>query len=180
MTDVDLFVKHSMQTLGHVPPTIFIHGENGKAMFGPQKLPDDRSKDEFVALSRVMCIAHKADATVLVTEAWMKSAKKGEKLDLKKQPSQYADREEVVIMLGETRAGCQQRILPMLRADKGKFVGFGEERKIDAEKIKGRFANFIPRIAPDEQNRTMAKLVLKKLGIDIEREQAKDRGLARF
>ncbi|MDR3457193.1 MAG: hypothetical protein P4N60_07075 [Verrucomicrobiae bacterium] len=68
----------------------------------------------------------------------------------------------------------------MLRADKGKFIGFGDEKKFDADKITGRFANFIPPVSPDEKSRSMAKLVLKKLGIDIETEQTKDRGLARF
>ena len=60
----------------------------------------------------------------VVSEAWSKFAKQDEKLDLTKAPSEYKNREEVVIMIGETHHLNKQRILPMERSAEGEFKGF--------------------------------------------------------
>jgi len=171
MNEADLFAKHAMQKTGGIPATLFIHGENGVSMFRPKEMRDEQVKDEFANLARLVCIATGADATVFVSEAWMKLAKPGQKLDLSRAPSSYADKQEVAIMMGQTRTACQQRMLPMLRSRDGKFIGFGEEHKINADRFEGRFANFIPWDYPDAEVRAVAREALSKLGVNIDKQQ---------
>jgi hypothetical protein len=181
MNEADLFAKHSMQQTGGIPPVLFIHGENGIGMFRPDKMGDQRSKDHFAGLAQLVCIATGADATVFVSEGWVKMAKAGERLDLSKAPSEYADRQEMAIMMGQTRTSCQQRMLPMIRSKEGKFLGFGNEHKINADRVEGRFANLIPWDYPSVKAQAAAKEALSKLGVasyqrEEERRHREDKG----
>jgi hypothetical protein len=125
-------------------------------------------------MARLVCIAHGADATVFVSEAWTRFAKKGEKMDATKLPSQCPDRQEVVVMMGQTRNACQQRMLPMERSASGKFLGFGQERVVDADRLEGRFANFIPEEYPNAQSRDIAVEALSKLGVMVDKREARE------
>ena len=81
----------------------------------------------------------------VVSEAWSKFAKQDEKLDLTKAPSEYKNREEVVIMIGETHHLNKQRILPMERSAEGEFKGFRDERV--PQRRTGPFAS---QVFPDQ------------------------------
>lgn len=115
-----------------------------------------------------------------VSEAWSKFAKKDEKLDLTKAPSEYKDREEVVIMMGETRHFNKQRIFPMERTQEGQFKGFGEERQVESDNVKGRFSNFIPPYDPDDETRDLAKEALRRLGVAVAKERSQQQFRGRF
>jgi hypothetical protein len=167
MNEANLYAKYSIKQTGKIPPTLLIHGEDGVTMFGAKALSDDRSKERFVNFAKLACIATNADATVFVSEAWMKTARHGEKLDVSRSPSSYPDREEVAIMMGQTRTSGQQRVLPMIRSSDGKFMGFGNENRINADRIEGRFTNFIPWEYPPLEMRAVARAALDKLGVQI-------------
>ena len=171
MNEANLFVKHSMHQEGRVQPMLFIHGESGIARFRPKDFKNDRSKDEFASLAKLACIAAGADATVFVSEAWMKTPKQGEKLDLSRPPSSFPDRQEVAIMMGQTRTACQQRLLPMIRSKDGKFLGFGNEHRMNPDRMEGRFANFIPWGYPPPEVRAVAEAALDKLGVEIRKPE---------
>jgi len=171
MNEANLFVKYSVQRIGRIEPMLFIHGENGIAVFTPKEFKNERSKDEFANLAKLACIATGADATVFVSEAWMKRPKKGEKLDLSRPPSSFPDREEVAIMMGQTRTACEQRLLPMIRSKDGKFLGFGNEHRMNPDRMKGRFANFIPWGYPPPEVRAAAEAALDKLGVEIRKQE---------
>ena len=87
-----------MMRVGQVPPTLFIQTLNGREMFSPQVLPDERSKETFAATAKLVCIAHGATAAVFVVEGWTRFAKHGEPLDLSKMSSQCADRQEILML----------------------------------------------------------------------------------
>lgn len=181
MVEAELFTKHSLRTSGKVHPTLFMHGEHGKGMFSPSEMASEKDKDAFATLARLVCIAHGADATVFVSEAWTRSAKPGQKLDATKLPSQCADRQEVVMMMGQTRNECQQRMLPMERDQANRFIGFGQEHKIEPDRMEGRFANLMPEEYPNAQSREMALEALAKLGViaqkqEKERDERRERG----
>ena len=181
MAEADLFSKHSIKHSGKVHPTLFMHGVHGKAMFAPDDMSNEQAKDAFAAMARLVCIAHGADATVFVSEAWTRFAKEGEKLDVTKLPSRCPDRQEVVVMMGQTRNTCQQRMLPMERSANGKFLGFGEARIVDADRLEGRFSNFMPEEYPNAQSRDVALEALAKLGVMVnkrenQREERRERG----
>jgi len=175
MVDADLFAKHSMNETGGVPPTLLIHGANGKTMLSPDDFSGERAKEEFAETARLMCLAQDADATVFLSEAWMRKAVPGEELDLSKRPSQCPDRQEMLIIMGETRGCCQQRMLPMERSEDGKFLGFGQEQKMEADRVEGRLANFIPSEHPDGREREMARETLTERGVEMDEQEEQER-----
>lgn len=175
MADAESYAHISMKSQGRIPPILFIHGSEGKVMIGPESMADEAAKEKFVTMARVVCLAHDADATVFVSEAWCKAAAPGEKLDLSKAPSQCPDRQEVLVMLGETRHKCRHRIVPLLRGGDGRFQGFGEDHKTDAEKIRGRFAEFVPPGFVKEETRKQAKAALRATGFVRETGKQRER-----
>ena len=110
----------------------------------------------------------------------MKTAKPGKRLDLSTPPSQSPDRQEVLIFMGETRHGGCQKMLPMIRSDSGRFVGFGQAPTIECDAVHGRFAKFLPKEYPDLHTQHVAQELLRHEPYTREpkRERRRDRGFA--
>ena len=81
---------------------------------------------------------------VMILESWVTMAKPGETLDTETPPSEAFDREEFVVVMGETVGRKTQRFLPILRTDAGGFFGFGEFDASKFDGIEGRFAGMLP------------------------------------
>lgn len=165
LAQAEHYANFCMRGTGSVPPTLFLIGADGPAMFIPENLADDGAKDDFATTARLMCIAHAATATVMTLEAWMKSATPGEKMDMTEPPSEAFDRREVVVLMGESREGQKQKFLPIIRSGNGKFFGFGESEVPGMDEIKGRFAQILPSKVPDDAMRDLAKVMLKVKGV---------------
>ncbi len=88
----------------------------------------------------------------------MLAPKNDKPLDLSVAPSQSPDRQEVLVIIGETREGHLHRSLPILRARNGKFAGFGEATEIRPDSVEGRFAQFLPEMTPTEEDRKLAMM----------------------
>jgi hypothetical protein len=161
------YANYSMRNIGRVPPALFLLGADGPVMFLPENMADDSAKDDFATTARLMCIAHAATATVMTLEAWAKFAKPGEKFDMTEPPSEAFDREEVVVLMGESRDGQKQKFLPIIRSGNGKFFGFGESDAPDMDEMKGRFAQILPPKVPDDEMRLLAKAMLKVKGVKV-------------
>ena len=73
----------------------------------------------------------------MVLEAWMKTATPGEKMDMTEPPSEAFDRQEVIVLMGESRAGQKQKFLPIIRSGNGKFFGFGDSNMPSLDKMEG-------------------------------------------
>ena len=156
LAQAEHYANFSMRNLGHLPPTLFLIGSKGPVMFMPESLADESDKNDFATTARLMCIAHAATACVMALEAWVKSAKPGEKFDETEPPSEAFDRQEVVVLLGESQHGHKQKFLPIIRSDNGNFFGFGEADASSMDQMKGRFAHILP---------TVAKAMLKVKGV---------------
>jgi hypothetical protein len=181
MDDAEMMAHYSIRQRGSITPTLLIHGVDGNVSLTPTSMGNDDGKDRFVQQARLVCLAHGADAAVFMSEAWMRMPKKlGEAFDASIPPSQAADKVETVIIMGETRTGHCQKILPILRTEQGKFMGFGEMPEIikAADSVKGRFAQFIPPKVPDEETREMAKQAIKFMGM-VDGEEKRERGQGR-
>ncbi len=165
LAQAEHYANFSMRNSGRVPPTLWLIGADGPAMFIPQNLADNGAKDDFATTARLLCIAHAATATVMTLEAWMKSAAPGEKLDTTEPPSESFDRREVVVLLGKSRNGQKQKFLPIIRSGNGKFFGFGESDVPGMDKMEGRFTQIIPPKVPDEKMRLLAQAALKVRGV---------------
>ena len=158
-----------MKNIGHVPPTMLAVSPEGLLHFLPESLADERAKNDFANVGRLICAAYGATSAVMILEAWVKLAKPGETLDMEEAPSEAFDREEFVVVMGETQGWKTQRFLPIIRTDVGGFFGFGE---FDASKfeggIEGRFAGMLPPKKPTRETRKMTLAVLTAMGITRE------------
>ncbi len=167
LAQAEHYANHSMRNIGRVPPTLFLIGADGPVLFIPDNLADDGAKDDFATTARLLCIAHAATATVMTLESWIKSAAPGEKLDMTEPPSEAFDRREVVVLMGESRAGQKQKFLPIIRSGNGKFFGFGESDVPGMDEMKGRFAQILPPKVADAGLREVAKAMLKVKGVKV-------------
>jgi len=165
LAQAEHYANYSMRNIGRVPPTLFLIGADGPVIFIPENMADERAKDDFAATARLLCIAHAASACVMTLEAWAKFATPGEELDMTEAPSEAFDRRELVVLMGESRDGQKQRLLPIIRSDNGKFFGFGESEVPVMDEMKGRFAQLLPTKAPDDGLREVAKAMLKLQGV---------------
>ena len=165
LAQAEHYAEFCMRNSGKMAPTLFLIGANGPLMFVPASLADANEKDNFATTARLMCIAHAATATVMTMEAWMKSATPGEKLDMTEPPSEAFDRQEVIVLMGESRDGRKQKFLPIIRSDNGKFFGLGESNMPGMDKIEGRFAQILPPKVPDAEMRLLAETMLKVKGV---------------
>jgi len=176
----EIHAKQSMMKTGQVPPTLFIQGIEGVIAMIPNSLSNERSKDKFVDTARLLCTAHAAKATVFVAEGWLACQKKGEALDLSKRPSESPDRQEVLVLMGETRYGGKQlRPLPIIRSGSGKFMCFGEYADSKGhERVNGRFTQFLPERFPSLEDQRIAKELLNTRGQERKQERGCERGLS--
>ncbi len=165
LAQAEHYANYSMRNLGRVPPTLFLIGADGPAMFMPKNMADDAAKDDFATTARLMCLAHAASACVMTLETWAKFAKPGETFDLTEAPSEAFDRRELVVLVGESCDGQKQRFLPIIRSDNGRFFGFGESEVPAMAEMKGRFAQILPTQVPDDGLRQVAKAMLKVKGV---------------
>src|SRR5208337_3307073 len=137
LAQAEHYANFSMRNCGRLPPTVFMIGAEGPVIFMPDSLADDQAKDDFATNARLMCIAHAATAVVMALEAWVKFAKPGEKFDATEPPSEAFDRQEVVVLMGESHAAQKQKFLPIIRSDNGRFFGFGEDKAPPIDNMSG-------------------------------------------
>ena len=161
------YAEYCMRGTGSLPPTLFLIGSDGKqVMLMPQNLADEKAKDDFATQSKLMAVACGATVAVMALEAWVKTAKPGEKFDMTEPPSEAFDRGEVVVLMGESiAAGQKQKLLPIIRSDNHKFFGFGESTGSELKNIQGRFSQLLPTKVPDEAMRALALAMLKVKGV---------------
>jgi hypothetical protein len=167
LTQAEHYAGFCMRNSGKMSPTLFLIGADGPLMFVPASLVDASEKDDFASTTRLVCIAHAATVTVMALEAWMKSATPGEKLDMTEPPSEAFDRQEVIVLMGESHGGQKQKFLPIIRSGNGKFFNLGESNVPVMDKMEGRFAQILPPKVADAQLREAAKVMLKVKGINI-------------
>ena len=161
------YAEFCMRNSGKMSPTLFLIGADGPLMFVPASLVDADEKDAFATTARLVCIAHGATVIVMALEAWMKTATPGEKLDTTEPPSEAFDRQEVIVLMGESHGGQKQKFLPIIRSGNGKFFGFGDSNMPSLDKIEGRFAQILPPKLADAQMRLLAKTMLKVKGVNV-------------
>ena len=103
MADAEVFCAASMRFHGNVVPSIVFHAAKGVGIFTARNLYGEIRNEDFAELARLMCTVHAADAAIFAAEVWCKVGKTGENLDLSTPPSQSNDRQEAVVMQGDSR-----------------------------------------------------------------------------
>lgn len=105
----------------------------------------------------------------------MKSATPGEKLDITEPPSEAFDRQEVIVLMGESHSGQKQKFLPIIRSGNGKFFNLGETTVPGMDKMEGRFAQILPPKVPDGEMQLLAQTMLKVKGVNLTKPGTKVR-----
>ena len=164
LAQAEHYAEFCMRNSGKMSPTLFLIGADGPVLFVPASLADETEKDAFATTARLMCIAHAATACVMALESWMKAATPGEKLDMTEPPSEAFDRQELIVLMGESPTGHKQKFLPIIRSGNGKFFGFGESNLPGLDKMEGRFAQILPPKLPDDEMRELARTMLQVKG----------------
>jgi hypothetical protein len=152
--------------------------DGGPIALSAEGFKGEHAKDKFATAARLICIAHRATATVLASESWVVLASKDKALDLSKPPSECPDRQEMITLMGESWQVCNQKLLPIMRSASGKFLGFGEAQSSEAE-VKGRFTGFLPERVPTAEDQQIAKEMLRGLTQEVDRGRDQERGWAR-
>ena len=159
------YAEFSMKNTGRVAPTLMVLTPEGLLHYLPESMGDDRAKDSFANTGRLICAAYGATSAVMILESWVKMAKPGEALDMTTPPSESLDRQEFVVVMGETDGRQTQRFLPILRTDAGGFFGFGEFDASKFDNFSGRFAGMLPPKKPNAEMRVMAQALLDAMGV---------------
>jgi hypothetical protein len=106
-------------------------------------LSDAEAKDDFANKVRIITASYGASAVVLVLESWITKAKEGENLEIT-PPSESYDREEVVVLIGQSLEGNVTHLLPIHRLGNGKFWNLGDAQEMAADTFEGRFSQLLP------------------------------------
>jgi hypothetical protein len=164
LTHAEHYAESTMRVAGKTPPTLLLISPDGPVMCVADSLADVESKDTFAAFLRLICIAHAATAAVTILESWATFARPGETLDPAELPSEAFDRQEVVVLMGESQNDRKQRFLPIIRSGNGKFFGFGEANTT-SDKLEGRFARIFSLKPPSLESRAIAQALLRAKGV---------------
>ena len=159
------YAEFAMKNIGRVPPTMLAAAPEGLLHFIPESLADERAKNNFANIGRLICAAYGATHMVMILESWVTMAKPGQALDMETPPSEAFDREEFVVVMGEAFGRKTQRFLPILRTDAGGFFGFGEFNATKFDGIEGRFAGMLPPEETTPETRAMAQALLATMGV---------------
>ena len=159
------YAEFAMKNIGRVPATMLAVVPEGLLHFIPESLADERAKNDFANIGRLICAAYGATQMVMILESWVTMAKPGQALDMETRPSEAFDREEFVVVMGEAFGRKTQRFLPILRTDGGGFFGFGEFDATKFDGIEGRFAGMLPPEETTPETRAMAQALLASMGV---------------
>lgn len=159
------YAEFSMRNIGRVPPTMLAISTEGLLHFIPESLADDRAKNDFANIGRLICAAYGATHMVMILESWVTMAKPGQPLDADTPPSEAPDREEFVVVMGESFGRQTQRFLPIVRTDAGGFFGFGDCGPLNFDGMEGRFAGMLPPKRVTPQNQAVAQALLAAMGV---------------
>ena len=167
------YAKFAMENIGRVPPTMLAISPEGLLHFIPESLGDERAKNDFANVGRLICAAYGATSAVMILESWVTLAKPDAPLDPTTPPSEAFDRMEFVVVMGETAGRKTQRFLPIVRTDAGGFFGFGDSNLPQFDGIEGRFAGMLPPVEPPAETRAMAQALLAAMGVTRDSLQPK-------
>jgi len=84
------------------------------------------------------------------------------------------------MLMGEAWQATSQKLLPIMRSASGRFVGFGEAHKLEADTVKGRFAQFLPEKFPSLEDQEKAKELLQKVVKEVRHDRSQERGMSRL
>jgi hypothetical protein len=167
IAEANRYARFTMKQSGCLAPIMMAATDQGIILFSPDKLSDTGAKDDFANKVRLITGSYGASAVVLIVESWITKAKVGEKLDALTPPSESYDREEVLVLIGQSPQGNMTHLLPIHRLGNGKFWNLGDAEDMPADSFEGRFSGLLPPKPVDEKTRQMGKVLLQAMGVKV-------------
>jgi len=161
------YARFTMKRHERLVPVMMAATPEGVILFSPDQMTDTGAKDDFANKVRLVTGSYAASAVVLILESWITKAKVGEPLDTVTLPSESYDREEVVVLIGQSPQGNITHLLPIHRLGNGKFWNLGDAEDMPADSFEGRFAGLLPPKPADEKTRQMGKMLLEAMGVKV-------------
>lgn len=163
------YARIIMRKSGCLAPVMMASTGEGVIIFSPDQLTDTGAKDDFANKVRLITASFGATAVVLILESWITKAKPGESLDTLTPPSESYEREEVVVLIGQSPQGNITHLLPIHRLGNGKFWNLGDAEEMPADSFEGRFAKLLPPDPVDEKTRMMGRMLLEAMGVKVKK-----------
>lgn len=157
----ELAVRHACEELAKDPriaPAYFYVGECGQSLAITPPFQSDEEKNRFIEGLRILAVAEKATAGVLVVDCWLKFLDGQDNRNSGGQLSQDPDRKECVLLSGEAQGTSLVRYYPILRSQNGKFTGLGEPMILDV--VECGVVKILPAREPDAAAQLVAKALL--------------------
>jgi hypothetical protein len=167
ITEATRYARFTMKMSGCLAPMMMAATEQGIILFSPDRLSDTGAKDDFANKVRLITASYGASAVVLILESWITKAKADEPLDTLTPPSESYDREEVVVLIGQSPQGNTTHLLPIHRLGNGKFWNLGDAEDMPADSFEGRFAGLLSPKPSDDKTRQMGKVLLEAMGVKV-------------
>lgn len=161
------YARFTTKKNGSLAPMMMASTEQGVLLFSPNSLSDTGAKDDFANKVRLITGSYGASAVVLIVESWITKAKADEPLDNLTPPSESYDREEVVVLIGQSPQGNITHLLPIHRLGNGKFWDLGDAEEMPADSFEGRFTKLLPPDPVDEKTRMMGRVLLEAMGVKV-------------
>lgn len=161
------YARFTMKQSGCLAPVMMASTAEGVIIFSPEQLTNTGAKDDFANKVKLITGSYGASAVMLISESWITQAKPGEKLDTDTPPSESYDREEVVVLIGQSAQGNITHLLPIHRLGNGKFWNLGDAEAMPADSFQGRFADLLPPKPVDDKTRQMGKVLLEAMGVKV-------------
>lgn len=155
------YAQTQLRQTGIVAPAYFYAGDDGRSVVVSPGFETSEAKHQFTAMLRVLALARRITAGVLVTHTWLKFYEPDEVIDLHEPIAKAPGREEFVLLAGECRGGGTRKLLPVVRTDNGSFHHFGEP--IVAGDIQSWPPDLLPEKEPDATVYEAAKTVWRLL-----------------
>ncbi len=162
------YALHMMRTTGSVPPTVIADTAEGYVFCMPSALADDAAKDRFAEVAKLFAVAYRAQALVMIVEAWVRLPDSRGHLDPSIRPSEAADRKEVVALMLEDGSVSATQLIPILRDDKEAFTDLGPDTPLQSGEAEGRFSKLMPRHKPSADDCAKAQRTLFAIGMNVE------------
>ena len=161
------YALHMMRTTGSVPPTVIADTDEGYVFCMPSALAGEADKDRYAEMAKLMAVAYRARALVMIVESWVRLPDATGHLDPDVRPSQAADRKEMVALLLEDRSVSATSLIPILRDSTGAFTDLGLNAPMNFGDSEGRFSKLMPRHKPSADECARAKRILFAMGMTV-------------
>lgn len=166
----EVAAKHSMEKTGSFPPTIFIDGIEGRVTYSPPARFLRVCQDDLAEIARECCVAYGAVAVVIAGEGWkVKNPIQRDSKVPNERLLNADDREEVVAFIGQTRYEKLNRVRPIIRSERGNFLGLGEGVCLQDSGAYIQDPDMLGTGFPDKECRGELKAELRKDGHRIDR-----------